>query len=147
MKKLNLTLLMFCCTLMATAEPVGRQTALYTAQSYMMAKGKHINTAQKPFRAVRKTNSAQNTEEQTYYYVFNAGENGGYVIVSGDDRVEPILGYVEQGSFNPDEIPDNMRAWLEGYEEEIKYVIDKIAEIKEMDPRDSHLTLESGNAL
>jgi len=124
MKKLNLTLLMFCCTLMATAEPVGRQTALYTAQSYMMAKGKHINTAQKPFRAVRKTNSAQNTEEQAYYYVFNAGENGGYVIVSGDDRVEPILGYVEQGSFNPDEIPDNMRAWLEGYEEEIKYVID-----------------------
>ena len=123
MKKLNLSLLMFCCTLMATAEPVGRQTALYTAQSYMMAKGKHINTTQKPFRAARKTASAK-AEEEAYYYVFNAGDNGGYVIVSGDDRVEPILGYVEQGSFDPDKIPDNMRAWLEGYEEEIKYVID-----------------------
>ena len=91
MKKLNLSLLMFCCTLMATAEPIGRQTALYTAQSYMMAKGKHINTTQKPFRAARKTTSAK-AEEEAYYYVFNAGDNGGYVIVSGDDRVEPILG-------------------------------------------------------
>ena len=123
MRKLNLSFLMFCCSLAGMAEPVGRQTALYTAQSYMMSKGKHINTAQKPFRAARKTASAQ-TEEEAYYYVFNAGNNGGYVIVSGDDRVEPILGYVEQGSFDPEQIPDNMRAWLEGYEEEIKYVID-----------------------
>ena len=114
---------MLCCSLVGMAEPVGRQTALYTAQSYMMSKGKHINTAQKPFRAARKTASAQ-TEEEAYYYVFNAGNNDGYVIVSGDDRVEPILGYVEQGSFDPNQIPNNMRAWLEGYEEEIKYVID-----------------------
>ena len=124
MKKLHLSLLMLCCTLLATAEPVGRQTALYTAQSYMMAKGKHIKTAQKPFRAARKTQSAQTGQEEAYYYVFNAGDNGGYVIVAGDDRVEPILGYVEQGSFDPDNIPDNMRAWLQGYEEEIKYVMD-----------------------
>ncbi|MCR4592209.1 MAG: C10 family peptidase [Bacteroidaceae bacterium] len=122
--KLKLTFLMFCCAIMATAEPVGRQTALYTAQSYLMAKGKHINATQRPFRAARKSASAKAEEEQAYYYVFNAGDNGGYVIVSGDDRVAPILGYVEQGSFDPDEIPDNMRAWLEGYEEEIKYVID-----------------------
>ena len=114
---------MLCCSLVGMAEPVSRQTALYTAQSYMMSKGKHINTAQKPFRAARRSSVTQ-TAEEAYYYVFNAGDNGGYVIVAGDDRVEPILGYVEQGSFNPDQIPDNMRAWLEGYEEEIKYVID-----------------------
>lgn len=124
MKRLNLSLLMLGCTLLATAEPVGRQTALYTAQSYMMAKGKHINNTQKPFRAARKNQSAQPLQEEAYYYVFNAGDNDGYVIVSGDDRVEPILGYVEQGSFDPDNIPDNMRAWLQGYEEEIRYVMD-----------------------
>ncbi|MCR5534140.1 MAG: C10 family peptidase [Bacteroidaceae bacterium] len=123
MRKLNLSFLMLCCSLVGMAEPVGKQTALYTAQSYMMSKGKHINTTQKPFRAARKKASAQ-TEEEAYYYVFNAGNNGGYVIVSGDDRVAPILGYVEQGSFDPDQIPENMRVWLEGYEEEIKYVID-----------------------
>lgn len=123
MKKITLSFFMLCLAFVALAEPVGKQAALYTAQSYMMAKGRSVNTAQKPFRAARKNTSSQ-AEEEAYYYVFNAGNNGGYVIVSGDDRVEPILGYVEQGSFDPDNIPENMRAWLEGYEEEIKYVID-----------------------
>ena len=27
------------------------------------------------------------------YYIFNVGDNGGFVIVSGDDRTNPILGY------------------------------------------------------
>lgn len=124
MKKLTLSFLMLGCTLLTTAAPVGKQTALYTAQCYMMAKGKHIKTAQKPFRAARKNQSAQPGQEEAYYYIFNAGDNGGYVIVAGDDRVEPILGYVEQGSFDPENIPDNMRAWLQGYEEEIEYVMD-----------------------
>lgn len=107
------------------AAPVGKQAALYTAQSYMLAKGKVINTAQKPFKARQNTISqVEETEEEAYYYVFNAGNNNGYVIVAADDRVEPILGYVEHGTFNPDSIPENMRSWLDGYAYDIKYVID-----------------------
>ena len=122
MKKLNLSFLMVCCALMAWADPISKQAALYTAQSYMMAKGKSINAAKKPFRAGSKNISQ--TEKEAYYYVFNAGNDNGYVIVSGDDRVEPILGYVEQGTFDPDNIPENMRSWLQGYADEIKYIID-----------------------
>ena len=107
---------------MAWADPIGKQTAFYTAQSYMMTKGKSINAAKKPFRAGSKNISQ--TEKEAYYYVFNAGNDNGYVIVSGDDRVEPILGYVEQGTFDPDNIPENMRSWLQGYADEIKYIID-----------------------
>ena len=84
---------MVCCALMAWADPISKQAALYTARSYMMAKGKSINVAKKPFRAGSKNISQ--TEKEAYYYVFNAGNDNGYVIVSGDDRVEPILGYVE----------------------------------------------------
>ena len=78
------------------AGPIGKQAALYTAKAYMLAKGKNINEVQKPFKAARK--GAAPTEEEAYYYVFNAGGDNGYVIVSGDDRVEPILGYVDNGS-------------------------------------------------
>ena len=109
---------------MATAEPVGKQAALYTAKTYMLAKGKNVNADQKPFKAARKATDGTTVGENAYYYVFNAGNDGGYVIVSGDDRVEPILGYVEQGYFDPDNIPDNMRSWLQQYADEIKYVID-----------------------
>lgn len=122
MKHIHL-FLAFVFTLISTvamAEPVGKDAALYTAQAYMTAKGKYINTAQKPFKARRSTAAA----DEAYYYVFNAGDDNGYVIVSGDDRTEPILGYVEQGSFDADNIPENMKSWLQLYADQIKYIID-----------------------
>ena len=54
------------------------------------------------------------------YYVFNIGEKNGFVIVSGDDRAEEILGYVDSGCFDAENIPTNMKYWLEGYEKELK---------------------------
>ena len=56
------------------------------------------------------------------YYVFNVGEKDGFVIVSGDDQTESILGYAEEGRFNIDEAPENMLAWLKEYEKQIVWV-------------------------
>ena len=113
-----------CCTLMLAAEPISKQAALYSAQTYMLAKGKSIAASQKPFKAPRKASAQQTNEEDAYYYVFNAGNDGGYVIISGDDRTESVLGYVEQGSFDPNNIPENMRSWLQFYADQIKYIVD-----------------------
>ena len=55
-------------------------------------------------------------------YVFNVNDNGGFVIVSNDDRTVPILGFSDSGSFNPNNIPTNMRAWLQGYANEIAWL-------------------------
>ncbi len=54
-------------------------------------------------------------------YVFNINGDAGYVIVSNDDVAVPILGYSDSGSFDPNNIPDNMRAWLQGYADEIAW--------------------------
>ena len=54
-------------------------------------------------------------------YVFNVSDNGGFVIVSNDDVAVPILGYSDNGSIDPDNMPDNMRAWLQGYADEIAW--------------------------
>lgn len=121
MRRVTLSFLMFCFAIMLTAEPVGKQTAFYTAQSYMLAKGKTIKSAQPAVKSSRR-GAAQAADEDAYYYVFDAGDDNGFVIVSGDDRTEPILGYVEHGSYDPDNIPDNMRAWLQGYADQIKYI-------------------------
>ena len=61
------------------------------------------------------------------YYIFNVGDNGGFVIVSGDDRTNPILGYSDEGSFDPNNVPANMKSWLEGYSEQIK-ALDNMSE-------------------
>lgn len=54
-------------------------------------------------------------------YVFNR-ENGGFVIVSGDDSVEQILAYSEDGFVDENNIPDNMMYWLRGLDSEIRAV-------------------------
>lgn len=53
-------------------------------------------------------------------YVFNAVD-GGFVIVSNDDCAEPVLGYSEHGMLDIQDIPDNMRAWLQFYADEIAW--------------------------
>ena len=50
------------------------------------------------------------------YFVFNVGNENGFVIVAGDDRVRPVLGYSDEGSFSADNLPPSAAAWLEGYQ-------------------------------
>ena len=61
------------------------------------------------------------TKKVSGLYVFNVGNREGFVIVSPDDRTEAILGYSDSGDLNPDNMPDNMKAWLQGYADEIAW--------------------------
>ena len=45
----------------------------------------------------------------------------GYVIVSGDDRAEPILGYGDM-PLDMNTIPCNMREWLGTYKVQLEYL-------------------------
>lgn len=54
------------------------------------------------------------------FYVFNR-EGGGYVIISGEDSISPVIAYSETGSFSVNEISPAFRAWLENVEKGIEY--------------------------
>ena len=55
-------------------------------------------------------------------YLFNVtNNNGGFVIVSNDDCTEPVLGYSDTATLDPENMPENMRAWLKGYADEIAW--------------------------
>ena len=51
-------------------------------------------------------------------YVFNL--DNGFVIISADDAAEPVLGYSDEGRFNPDQMTENMRSFLNGYARQIR---------------------------
>ena len=55
------------------------------------------------------------------YYVFNY-EGGGYVIVSGDDRAEEILGY-GSGRMDVNNLPSNVAWWLNQYKQQMEWLI------------------------
>ena len=46
-------------------------------------------------------------------YVFNRAAGDGFLVVSADDVVQPLLGYADVGEFEASAMPDNLRAWLE----------------------------------
>ena len=52
-------------------------------------------------------------------YVFGLSDAGGFVIVSNDDRTTPILGYSDNGTIDPNNMPDGLRYMLDGYKEQI----------------------------
>lgn len=58
-------------------------------------------------------------QSASLYYIYNVGEENGFVIVSGEDKAFPILGYAETGSFQTQQMPANLISWLDFYEEEL----------------------------
>lgn len=77
------------------------------AQQFMQGK----QFKQKNLRRAPSKNSEQNA-----FYVFNVENNGGFVIVAGDDRMTEILGYSDKGNVNLDSIPEQMKWLLDGYQ-------------------------------
>jgi hypothetical protein len=62
--------------------------------------------------------------ETIYFYVFGGENNEGFVIVSGDDRVVPVLGYSDTNGFSAEDMPDNLKWWLGEYARQIQFAID-----------------------
>lgn len=68
-----------------------------------------------------KAPNAANAEAAPFY-VYNADDNKGFVIISGDDRTNKILGYSNKGNFDYDNMPPQLNAMLEQYVEQIKNI-------------------------
>ena len=105
----------------AMAGNISQEEALKKAQAFIASRS---NTQHKMRLAAKSTqvNTKLTTAAQESYYVFNVGERNGYVVVSGDDRTPAILGYADEGTFDAERIPENMRAWLQGYADQLAYL-------------------------
>lgn len=58
----------------------------------------------------------------TNLYIFAAEQ--GFVVMSADDCVQPILGYSLTDMFDTKDMPENLKWWLQGYSDEIQSAID-----------------------
>lgn len=98
-----------------SAEPIDRASALAAAKAFMASRGHEVQLAQsKSLKAPRVGSTSQEP-----YYIFNATGNEGFVIVSGSDLTDAILGYSDHGHIDPDNMPDGLQALLANYEETI----------------------------
>src|SRR3712207_328847 len=105
-----LTAFLLCAAQLALAGTVSEQDARRIALRFMQQKGMHIQQK----NALRAAPCRQKgAPSQVDYYVFNADGDGGFVVVSGDDRTAQVLAYSDSGTFPTDSMPDNLRAFMQ----------------------------------
>ena len=97
------------------AGPVDAQRAWQIGNSFLSAK-----TLKTDIQLNLVYTSA--TRDAIDYYVFNAANGNGFVVVAADDRVKPILAYSTTGSFNPNDIADGFQFTLNSFSHEIQYI-------------------------
>jgi uncharacterized protein YjdB len=62
-------------------------------------------------------------QSTTAYYILNS--DSGFVIVAGDDVINPIIGYSYNSLTNNNgELPDNMKEWLDNKAKQIHYAVE-----------------------
>ncbi len=116
MKKLLFTLLILATGLYLLAAPVKPETAKKAAINCFNHYAPEKNSSITDIITYTKDNI-------TTFYVFIFGENG-FVIISADDAVKPLLGYSTDNPFAKGNKSPSAESWLERYNKEIKYIID-----------------------
>ena len=115
MKRTLLCILSLLMTIIIKAGDVTPEVAMKQAADFV--KQRVANGSRRAPSASQLTM----TKKVSGLYVINIGKSEGFVIVSPDDRTDAILGYADSGNLNPDNMPENMKAWLQGYADEIAW--------------------------
>ena len=118
-KKLLLLLTALLTLMSMNAQQVSEQEALAKAQQFF---GQANKTNASRNRAPRKAPELTLANNRSEFYVFNDEANGGYVVISGDERMPDVLAYSDNGHFDAGDMPCNMKAWMEEYAEQVKYL-------------------------
>lgn len=116
MKKYFVLLLTLLLSSVSLADKVTEQEALQKAQKFF--KDKRIISRKSLTRGLNAEQQPNASPED--YYIFNVEDEGGFVIISGDDRTPEVLGYADSGIIDMDNLPPNLKGWLEGYSKQIK---------------------------
>ena len=117
-RTLLLVLTVFTNILLANAEPITKARALSIATKY-------INNP-KLSNDTPKTRSSQ-ANEQPAYYIFTNPNDKKFVIISGESKLNELVGYGDKMTENPNDQPPYFKLFLKEYERVVKEVRSKAA--------------------
>ena len=117
-RTLLLVLTVFTNILLTNAEPITQARALSIASKY-------INNP-KLSNDTPKTRSSQ-ANEQPAYYIFTSPNDKKFVIISGESKLNELVGYGDKITENPNDQPPYFKLFLKEYERVVKEVRSKAA--------------------
>lgn len=120
MKKI-LLLFFALIVVMATvmARPVDQATARKVATTYLQS-------------VTGKNYVVGDLQSQTLFhefYVFTLSSEKGFVLVSADDCVMPVLGYSESSPFVVEGMPSHVMEWLQMYDTQIAFFRERVGRL------------------
>ncbi|MBQ3749790.1 MAG: thiol protease/hemagglutinin PrtT [Bacteroidales bacterium] len=107
-----------------SAKPVDTATARVVATHFFALKYNHTSESLNPVVAYTAPSLRGEDGSVPSYYVVNFEPNG-FVIVAGDDRIQPVLAFSDEGAFVTENMPDHIRFFLDGYAEDIQHITDE----------------------
>ena len=122
MRKFILLLVAVLAAMQLSAAPVDMATAQRKAQAFVSNNSearKMMNAKAGDQFVLHRAVMGEAKLAEPVFYVFNSKTS--FIIISGDDRAEVVLGYGE-GNVDMDNLPDNMRVWLDSYKKQIEYL-------------------------
>lgn len=135
MRKLFIFTAMLLSSLGLYAQPRSESQALEVAKEFFSQKVSAHETALEvvPAQAIRdgirKVSPKTSTSLSLGCYVINDEANGRFVIVSADERMYEILGYSEEGAFNPDDCPPGLLDLIDDFNQEYDAMVSGKMEI------------------
>ena len=131
MKRISLLCIAFFGLFLSTiAHPIDLQTAQSIAVKFMGASDMQL------------VSTYRTDKSAAAFYVFNTED--GFIIVSADDCETPIIGYSHEGRFDPNNIPEQMEAYLQDFVARIQYGIENHIEADELTARQWELVKNTG---
>ena len=115
-RTLLLVLTVFTNILLANAEPITQARALSIATKYISNPKLSNDTP--------KTRSSQ-ANEQPAYYIFTNPNDKKFVIISGESKLNELVGYGDKMTENPNDQPPYFKLFLKEYERVVKEVRSK----------------------
>lgn len=103
MKKISVSIISLLISLVAGAQSVSEQSAADFARRY-------LGTDEITVVNGRQDKAYSGRADQPCY-AFNK-DKGGWVVVAGDLRMNPVIGHSDSGEFKWDGMPDNIKAWF-----------------------------------
>lgn len=141
-KPLILSLAALAMASMANAEALSPSQALSRAlNSQNGAKKVQSYVGKNAMKLVHSGADLQRSNSSAYY-VFEPNNGEGFLIVSGDSRMRPVLAKSDAGEFPLADMPENMKYWLSTYEAEASGLADDATAATDADSNDEWTPIE-----
>lgn len=113
-----LSLFLIAFASVSMAKEVNQQQAMLAARNILTERMAlaHINVSEPGLVLLAEKKSGTDL----LYYIFNSVNSGGWVIVSADDRIPPVLAYSLSGNYSVSRTSPAEQQFLEGMEKQIQ---------------------------